>query len=347
MRNATKMQEAQHFSAAAMTRMQEKEIPATPQNFAIWYSYFADDVPNLARTVDLYLSNGKDFTEDVARDIFGQFFAPSTAEADSITRTGRKVGDELDRALEILNSQGIETAEYKKALASFSGQVSDVGEPLMLQKLTTDVLAATQHMQDRSAALESELHVAKDEIGQLTRDLEKTREEANTDQLTGIANRKNFDNSLRNAAMEAMESGDKLSLIMGDVDHFKKFNDTWGHQLGDQVLKLVAGTLRSCVKGQDIPARYGGEEFIVLLPNTDVKGGMSLGEIIRQAVKSKKLVKRSTGEDVGHVTMSFGVAEFEPGESLETFVNRADAALYAAKSAGRDCVLPAQQVMAA
>ena len=114
-----------------------------------------------------------------------------------------------------------------------------------------------------------------------------------------------------------------------------------------KVLKLVAGTLRSCVKGQDIPARYGGEEFIVLLPNTDITGGMSLGEIIRQAVKSKKLVKRSTGENVGHVTMSFGVAEFEPGEGLETFVNRADAALYAAKAAGRDCVLPAQQTMAA
>ena len=236
---------------------------------------------------------------------------------------------------------GIESAEYKKALASFSGQVTNVGGPLGLQKLTTDVLAATQHMQDRSAELESELHVAKDEIGQLTRDLEQTRAEANTDQLTGIANRKNFDNCLRNAAMEAMKSGEKLSLIMADVDHFKKFNDTWGHQLGDQVLKLVAATLQSCVKGQDTTARYGGEEFVIVLPRTDINGAMSLAKNIHRAVKSKKLVKRSTGEDVGHVTMSFGVAEFEPGEGLENFVNRADAALYAAKDAGRDRVLPA------
>ena len=120
MRNANKKQEAQQYSAAAMSRMQEHEISATPRNFTIWYSYFAGDIPNLVKTVDLYLSDGKEFDEDVGRDIFQQFFAPSSAEADSIARTGRLVGNELDRTLEILKSQGIESAEYKKALASFS-----------------------------------------------------------------------------------------------------------------------------------------------------------------------------------------------------------------------------------
>ena len=160
-----------------------------------------------------------------------------------------------------------------------------------------------------------------------------------TDSLTGIANRKAFDATLREAAHQAMETGTDLSLLFLDIDNFKRFNDTWGHQMGDQALRLVAKTLMDNVKGQDLPSRYGGEEFAVILPQTALVDAVTLANKIRHAFAVRKLVKRDTGETIGGITVSIGVSHFEPGESLNHFVERADHALYTAKRDGRNRVV--------
>ena len=100
-----------------------------------------------------------------------------------------------------------------------------------------------------------------------------------------------------------------------DIDHFKRFNDTWGHQTGDQVLRLVAMTLKSNIKGKDMAARYGGEEFAAILPETDLEGAMIVADNIRKAVQAKELLKRSTNEKLGRITASFGVAMYQPGDT--------------------------------
>ncbi len=100
-----------------------------------------------------------------------------------------------------------------------------------------------------------------------------------------------------------------------DIDHFKKFNDTWGHQTGDQVLRLVAMTLKSNIKGKDIAARYGGEEFAAILPETDLEGAVIVADNIRKAIQAKELLKRSTNEKLGRMTASFGVAMYRPGDT--------------------------------
>jgi diguanylate cyclase len=128
-------------------------------------------------------------------------------------------------------------------------------------------------------------------------------------------------------------------LLILDIDHFKKFNDTYGHQTGDEVLKLLASTMTKTVKGDDIPARYGGEEFAVILPETDLKGAVHVAEHIRQRISSKKLVNRATNQNLGRITVSIGAASFEFGEPLTDFMKRADQALYKAKGNGRDQVV--------
>jgi diguanylate cyclase len=125
---------------------------------------------------------------------------------------------------------------------------------------------------------------------------------------------------------------------MGDVDHFKKFNDTWGHATGDQVLRLVAQCFKATVKGRDTAARFGGEEFVVILPATALKNAERVAENIRKAVESKKIVKRSTGETLGSITLSIGVSQYVKGEDPAETINRADACLYAAKRGGRNRV---------
>jgi diguanylate cyclase len=187
--------------------------------------------------------------------------------------------------------------------------------------------------------LEERLNASKEEINQLQENLEVVRTESLTDPLTGLANRKHFDDRLAHAMAEAAERSEPLSLVMTDIDHFKTFNDTWGHLTGDQVLRLVAMSVKQNVKGQDIAARYGGEEFAIILPNTVLRSGQTVADHIRRAVMGKELMKRSTGQNLGRVTISLGVATARKGDTAESIIARADACLYAAKRNGRNRVI--------
>src|SRR5262249_13995285 len=120
---------------------------------------------------------------------------------------------------------------------------------------------------------------------------------------------------------------------------FKKFNDSYGHLTGDQVLRLVAQAVRHNVKGQDLAARYGGEEFAIILPNTTLRQASSVGEHIRRGVVLKELIKRSTGEILGRIRISVGVASLRRGDNAAGLIERADACLYAAKRGGRNRVI--------
>ena len=153
------------------------------------------------------------------------------------------------------------------------------------------------------------------------------------------ANRKAFDNAIGRAMAQMAQEPEAVALLLCDIDNFKAFNDNWGHQTGDQVLRLVANCLAENVKGRDTAARYGGEEFAVLLRGTGLEAASQVAEQIRHAVQTKKLVKKSTGEVLGHITTSIGVAQFAPGEAAEAAIRRADACLYGAKSHGRNLVV--------
>jgi diguanylate cyclase len=126
---------------------------------------------------------------------------------------------------------------------------------------------------------------------------------------------------------------------MLDIDHFKSFNDNYGHLTGDQVLRLVGMSLKQSIKGQDFTARYGGEEFAVVLPNTPLRQAIIVADNIRRMVMSKELKKKSTGEILGRVTLSAGVSTIKTGEDSDALIERADACLYAAKRNGRNRVI--------
>jgi len=165
------------------------------------------------------------------------------------------------------------------------------------------------------------------------------RNESLTDPLTTLANRKYFDEALADVLAESAASNEPMSLMLTDIDHFKTFNDTYGHLTGDQVLRLVALTVKQNVKGQDIAARYGGEEFAVVLPRTTLREAITVGDQIRRSVMSKELMKRSSGEHLGRVTISIGVATVRSGDTTHSLIERADGCLYAAKRNGRNRVI--------
>ncbi len=168
----------------------------------------------------------------------------------------------------------------------------------------------------------------------LTQRLEQAQTEALLDPLTGLNNRRGLERSITEVG--GIPAG--CALLLADIDNFKTINDTHGHLLGDKVLRAVAQVVRFCIKGQDIAARMGGEEFAILLPETSVQGAAALAEKIRQAISKVSIRRIDRNEYVGNVTLSVGVADSQPSDTLESLVERADAALYVAKRGGRNRV---------
>ncbi|MDF1747332.1 MAG: GGDEF domain-containing protein [Alphaproteobacteria bacterium] len=227
-------------------------------------------------------------------------------------------------------------ADFGKTLSASLGAFADTKGLDGMRAAVQSLALETQKMQKSNSALQSKLKESSQEIASLRQNLEDVQREAMTDSLTGIANRKMFDTTLRQRAMEAMEDGEPLCLALADIDFFKKFNDTYGHQTGDQVLKLVARILQSNVKGKDLAARYGGEEFALILPSTKLFDAKTVCDNIRNSVSTKRIRNRTTGEEMGNITLSIGIAVFKPGESLADFINRSDEGLYFAKGNGRN-----------
>ena len=333
------IERAQALARGACAWLAERNIPPTPDNFEVAYNYVGAKQSDLKQNVESLVANSCQFDASVMALLHDRYFRADKYD-DSMSEVGEKVTAELDTVLRLLETAGKDHSAYGKTLSKASGElgVAKMNEA-SIKTLIDGVVGATRAMEARSKTLELQLKTSSREVNELRDRLESVRKESLTDQLTGISNRKAFDAELRDSVQRAIETGEALSLVMCDIDHFKIFNDTWGHQTGDQVLRLVANCLSENVKGRDTAARYGGEEFVVILPQTELIGAVNLANQIRSKVESKKLVKKSTGDILGVITISAGVTQFDPGESADEFVRRADVCLYAAKRAGRNCVI--------
>jgi diguanylate cyclase len=196
-----------------------------------------------------------------------------------------------------------------------------------------------EHVGERIDELERRLQEAQEAIRELRSRLARAERNASTDSLTGIGNRRGFSELLHGAVAEAGRRHEALSLLMIDIDHFKAFNDRYGHHVGDHVLRLVATALASLPGGAKAASRFGGEEFAVILPNVAVDDALALAERTRTALAARRFIMRGSGETLSQITISIGVAELRSREPSENLVRRADAALYRAKRAGRNCVV--------
>jgi diguanylate cyclase len=258
--------------------------------------------------------------------------------AKAMETLGSNMTEVINTVLGKLEDAGREAVNYSNQLNAASGELGGERSPDDLRQLVAGLIGATRAMEERTKTLEGELQRSSQQVTELRTKLDSVRKESLTDPLTGIANRKAFDAAVVQAGPQIAE-GENVSLLMCDIDHFKKFNDTWGHQTGDQVLRLVANCLSDNVKGRDTAARYGGEEFVVMLRGTALGDATKIADQIRLMVETKKLVKKSTGDVLGSITISIGVAQFRRDEEVDSVIRRADACLYGAKHHGRNQVV--------
>jgi diguanylate cyclase len=329
-------------AAAAFEALKRHDIAPTPPNFAIWYTYASGQMPELNQSLDILIGNRQTFDTRLNKDIYQQFLGHEQ-ESEQFLHAGAKMDAMMTQLLEALGVTGRNVADYDEVLGNFSEHLG--GEEFAeIGSLITGLLNETQNVRAKNQDLETSLATSSSEIKDLRRNLASVRKEALTDALTEIGNRKYFDLSLIEWIRHADRNSEPLCLLMLDIDHFKNFNDTYGHPLGDQVLKLVAATIGECVKGRDVVARYGGEEFSVILPRTGLDSACTVGDQIRLAIASKEVTKKSTGEKLGQITLSIGVAQLRSGEEPAEIVVRADEALYAAKQKGRNRVIADSKV---
>lgn len=332
--------QASEYASAALARIKKDGLSPTPDIFEIWYVYYSGQSPEISRALDILVANKQKITDERCKELFQRFLSEGRDE-EVVRRAGDQINTTIKTVTGAVRDVKTATSEYSSKLGGVSGRIEGLKDAGQLKEILQNVMSDTQNMINQNQRLEQELDKSSQVMEELQRDLENVRKEALTDGLTGLANRKAFDAEIKRVTAEANEAARTYSLLMVDIDHFKSFNDNFGHQIGDQVLRLVSRTLTDGVKGRDIAARYGGEEFAIILPDTPLNAAVTVGDSLRRAVATKDVINRATGEKLSRITMSVGAAEYNPGEDISELIARADAALYTAKHNGRNQVAAA------
>lgn len=328
---------ADNFASKAMDRMRQDHLPPVPQNFEVWYVYYANVNPKLRDEINEILLDQPKITEQDCQSLYEKYLNFGH-ERETYQKAGDQINATLHDVSDLMQNVRSTTNEFTVSLKSATDELGDVSVPENVQAVLETITQETERMLRYNEELEKRLDQSSRMMGEIKRDMARIRHEAVTDGLTGLANRKAFDEQINRLCRESNRDGHIFSLIMIDIDHFKAFNDTYGHQVGDQVLRLVSMTLVNEVKGQDMAARYGGEEFAIILPGTNVNAAQAAAENLRKAVEKKEVINRSTGDHLGQITVSLGVAQFYGNEEVEELIKRADMALYSSKNKGRNQV---------
>ncbi|SEQ38997.1 diguanylate cyclase [Devosia sp. YR412] len=330
------------YANSAFDLLKRSGIPPYPQFYELLFTYATGVNPTLNNRINSIFRAGDTPSANLAETLYNEFLKSDVN--DRMSTVSERMHARIEAVHEAIDGAMITANAYSGSLQTASGDLARDISPDAMKALADRLLTETRHMQDTNASLEEKLAASRDDIASLQRDLDDVRRESMLDPLTKIANRKSFDEGMETAIAEANETGAPLCLMIIDIDHFKSFNDTYGHQTGDQVLRLVAMTLKSNIKGKDLAARYGGEEFVAILPSTDLEGAIIVAENIRKAIQAKELLKRSTNEKLGRITASFGIASYRSDDTTGSLIERADRCLYAAKRAGRNRVFSENQL---
>jgi diguanylate cyclase len=326
------------FAETAIHQIKALKLSAHPRNFEVWYTYATGHNPGLNQAINDFIARDATLTDQEIERLYDQHLSP-VRFSEHIEAVGGKIMGEIEQVMSMIDVAIGSASDYGESLAGATQHIASDTDRDRLRLIVETLVRSTQEVEVTNQTLQKRLVDSRDEIRELQENLEVVRTESLTDPLTTLSNRKYLEDAIVHLIGEAQAKGAPLSVILTDIDHFKTFNDTYGHLTGDQVLRLVAVTLKQNLKGRDVAARYGGEEFAVLLPRTVLSDGVTIAEHIRRAVMSKELIRRSTGETLGHVTISVGVAAWRNGDTMASLLERADSCLYAAKHAGRNRVV--------
>jgi len=309
-------------------------ITPNPMNFLVWYEYFLASNPKLVAVLNNAMQNRDGYTNTLGVRMYEEFLKEQQADTSDLERAFRKLLERMvSKLMDWTKNMDSHTQELDHYVNQLSGRTDIDTETL--RNLTGSVLSTTKSIVATQCEMQQDMVAATKHIALLQKELEDARAEAMTDMLTKLANRRWFEQDL-DIAMQATKENNQLAVILCDIDFFKKFNDNYGHQIGDAVLRFISGILKKNVEPSQLVARIGGEEFAILVPNATVEEAFSLAEHLRHKVEISHLKRKDTGETIGNITISLGVSSYRVGEEWDSLYQRADKALYESKENGRN-----------
>jgi len=318
---------------AALERIRALSLSADPAHYEIWYAYATGQKPELNQAINASLAKTKSLTDAELEQIYEQHFAPSTQAG--LSRVGGRVSQTVDTAIQMLDNLILTTTRSRQHFSDASTKLTNNSDQKSVRAIASLIIQLLRDVEIQYSTLERRFVESRRSLDELQNALSISTAEASRDNLTGLINRRQFDKVIEQVLSKVFH-GTPLSVLMVDIDHFKKFNDEFGHLTGDSVLRLVASAMTQSVRDTDLVARYGGEEFGIILPNTTLSQSIEVAERIRSAVMGRKLKRRSSGEVLGIVTVSTGAALYHAGETSRDLIERADECLYLAKARGRN-----------
>ncbi len=309
-------------------------VAPVPLYYTLFYNYAAGKSLRLNKELDEAIQRHGGLDREDAVALFQRFFSVGgetlieDIRAELLAMTAQVIGSLVDIAGK--------TSLANRAVAAQIDRLAESSRPAEVIEAATAILAETRQFVTESRGLESELLSSVEEMQKLKKELSNAKREASMDSLTGLYNRRSFDRRLQELITAAQGRQDSFCLLLLDIDRFKRVNDSFGHIVGDRVLSEFAKQISKLTRRSDFLARYGGEEFAILLPNTRLTNAFTVAENVRGTLELVRLRRSNSGECLGAVTVSVGVACHRLGETADALIGRCDQALYRAKRLGRN-----------
>lgn len=326
-------EQARALAMQTIDLLSQHDVLPSPLHYAVAYEYLQGGHPDLKKFLDHHLGEGKPLDAILLQDLYEKHLA--SVQHKQFQGMRNDLHDILQTLLQTISETSDNNEDYQRDLETSLKKIHADQDQASLQKIAAGMISAAKATQQQSSKLQAHLMEARKETEQLREELEAQRQAAMVDPLTGLFNRRAMDHHLE----FLWEEDQNLSVVVMDIDHFKRINDTYGHAIGDIVIRNVADALRKCIRGEDIAIRFGGEEFLVLLPNTGLEGAITVAESIRKRIEALRLVRKNDNFSLDPFTISLGVAKRRGEDDRDSLFERADKALYHAKTSGRNRVI--------
>lgn len=320
-----------------LPEMSRRNIASTPTNYAIWYEYVNGENKKLNAAIENLDKSKTLFTSEILQSLYNDFI--SDAHQAAVNRLSKTVREIIYDFLHKISQEEQNLNQYAQTLAEVSSRAEHINAIEDIKELVQLLLTETKKREDATHSMQTTLKSMSLDMKKLRNEVAKLNADATTDALTKINNRHAFDVEIEGLISLSKSENKPLCLVLIDIDHFKTFNEKFGHSIGDKVLRFVASLIKNNIKGNDSAARFSGEQFAVLLPETHLEGAVSVAENIREKLAKQTLSDSAEKIELGTITASFGVSAYEYGESVDQFVHKADIALSDAKKAGRNKVI--------
>ena len=325
---------AGEYLRLALGYIAKHNLPANPVNYTVWYDYVSGRNAKMKRTIDHWFNSKIPLNNSKVEGLYQKYVADG--DRIIIGKLLTKVSLMLkDISRHVSDTEG-DLAGSGQKLESLSEKVAEARDYSEIKEIVDQMIVETRYLVQSGKRLQDRMKISSEDLRQLHQELEHSQQEAQTDTLSSLVNRRGLEKCFEIERIRARQNDSPFSIIMLDIDHFKSINDQHGHLVGDSLIKGIAMLVKSHLRKNDIAARYGGDEFLILLPETDLQGAGAVGEKITKTMAGKEWKIKETGQSMGRITLSMGIALYDINEPETAVIKRADDALYRAKKNGRN-----------